>query len=418
MNCVIKFSTKDANGNLSWKPPYLYPERDLQKGIHYLQRKNYWVSRFPEGDGLTFNLQNAEEDLSDFELAFPWMNIKVCNEDEELNFDDFLTSEQIVILPISRLLITDAMHNKHTCLFPTGEFQVDKMNFDDADLSEISKVQNISNRNYITRHTGIKKELFNNFPLIVFRDNLRLEDYVKFSQIDDVSLIKSYSQRADEVLDIIKFLFCNYTLTEMLPARAGLWDDRHSVAMVHFPAHNIAFFQSREVEIKTFIKGIGLEVNDSDVVNTLSILLNDEELGEVGKLVKYALKLNASIAESDNESLKFTQIMTLIEFLGNPFSYENFKKTKGKIITYIAKDRTDYHNLSEKFRFLSEDIRTEIVHNGKSIEYLITDKSERLELFKFLKYLIYTAIWDFVGNAYLSWDEYDITRKERQSMFT
>lgn len=429
MNCVIKFSSKNSNGNLLWMPPYLYPERDLQKGIHYLQSKNYWVSRFSEEDGLTFNLQNSEEDLFDFELAFPWMNIKVYKEDEELNFDNFLTSEQIVILPVSRLLMYDSIYSKQICLFPSGEFEIHKINlknvfggelinYNQENFDEIIASQKISLRDHITSFTGIKKELFYDFPLIVFRDEISIEDYLNLNQIEDESLIKSYSQRADKVLDIIKFISCNYTVPEMLPARAGLWNDRYSVAMVHFPINNIAFFQSREVEIKTFIKGIGLEFSESDIVNNSGILINDEDkVGEVGKLIKYALNLNASIAESESESLKFTQIMTLLEFLGNPFEYENFKKLKGKIITYIAKDKTDYHTLSEKFRFLSEEIRTQIVHNGKLLEDLIIDKEERKQLFKFFKNLINQIIWDFISNAHSSWDEYEIIRKEKQSMF-
>lgn len=434
MNCVIKFSHKDFHGtlnygNLFWLPPYLYPEHDLQKGIRYLKSKNYFVDQFPEGDGLTFNLQNLKEDLFDFELAFPWMNIRVYKEDEDLDFDNFLTSEQIIILPVSRLRMYNSIYSKQICLFPPGEFEIHKINlknvfggdlnyYNQDNFDEIITSEKISLRDHITSFTGIKKELFYNFPLIVFRDKIRIEDYLNLNQIEDERLIKSYSQRADKVLDIIKFISCNYTIPEMLPARAGLWNDRYSVAMVHFPSDNIAFFQSREVEVKTFIKGIGLEFSESDIINNSGILINDEdEVGEVGKLVKYALNLNASIAESDNESLKFTQIMTLIEFLGNPFEYENFKKLKGKIIAYIAKDKTDYHNLSEKFRFLSEEIRTQIIHNGKSLEDLIIDKEERKQLFKFFKNLINQIIWDFISNAYSSWDEYDVIRKERQSIF-
>lgn len=65
-------------GNLMWEPPFdpLY-EGPLRRSIEALKALGYWVSRFPEGDGLVFDREDysPETVLADFRSAFPWMTI-------------------------------------------------------------------------------------------------------------------------------------------------------------------------------------------------------------------------------------------------------------------------------------------------------------------------------------------------------
>lgn len=421
MNAVLKLSNNNVNGNLIWMPPYLYPVSDLERGIDELKKIGYWVSAFPEGDGLTFrmNNQSKKESFSDFEIAFPWMNISNYEFNQEFDYEKDILSSQIIILPLTRLKIDEAIYSKEICVFPAGEFQIDKVNFTIPDKFEADSIKDKGNsndlRDLITSITHIDHEVYLHNPVIVFRDSITIDEYIKLSHQEDVDLIKRYSEKAEEVLNLIRFFDCNYTTPEMLPARAGLWDDRYSTALIYFPKYRKGFVQSREVEIKTFIKGIGTYFTNSDLINYLPIFIyNNNELGEVGKYCKYALKLNSLIMESDNQSIKFIQIMTLFEYLGNPIEYEAFQKVKGKIIAYIAKDKTDYNNLSNDFIKYSKNIRTEIIHNGKRIEELLNVK-EIHDLLVFFHRTVYTIIYDMMMNYDLTWTDYEAKRKSRQN---
>ena len=131
MNTVLKLSFENNCGNLIWMPPYLYPVDDLENGIEDLRNKGYWVSLFPEKDGLSFKMEDAtkKEEFIDFELAFPWMKIKKYEQNEEFDFERDILNSQIIILPLTRLKIDKAIYSKEICVFPAGEFQIHKINF-------------------------------------------------------------------------------------------------------------------------------------------------------------------------------------------------------------------------------------------------------------------------------------------------
>jgi hypothetical protein len=417
MNSVLKLSFVNNCGNLIWMPPYLYPIDDLENGIEDLRASGYWVSAFPEGDGLTFKMEDPskKESFKDFEISFPWMNITNYNQDEEFDFEKDLFNFQIVMLPLTRLRIKSSLLSKNICIFPAGELSLESLNIivpgklDIDNIEESSKSNDL--RTLITSCTHIDKEVFYHNPIVVFRDTISIAEYKILSHKDDVALIKKYSERAEDVLDLIRFFECDYLTPEMLPAKAGIWDDKYSAALIYFPKDQIGFVQSREVEIKTNIKGIGADFYRTDLINQQPIFIySNEEVGDVGRISKYALRLNSLIAESENQSNKFIHIMTLFEYLGNPNKYEQFQKIKGKIITYIAKNKTDYNKLSTKFIYYSKDLRTEIIHNGKRIEYLLT-QVEIDEMFKFFHQTIYIIIWDMMMNFDENWNDYEAERE-------
>lgn len=421
MNAVLKLSFENAYGNLIWMPPYLYPSDDLENGIEGLRNKGYWVSKFPENDGLVFKMEDSTktELFNDFEVAFPWMNITNYEKEKEFDYDKDIFNSQLVILPLTRLRIENSIYSKEICVFPPGEFQIEKINFKVPHKFDEENIDGKGNlRDLVTSVTHLDKDVFILNPIVVFRDSITIEEYNKLTHQNDVYLIKKYSEKAEDILDLIRFFECNYSTPEMLPARAGIWDDRYSTALLYFPKYQVGFVQAREVEIKTFIKGIGTDITKQDLINDLPIFIySNDELGEVGRICKYALKLNTLIAESDNQSNKFIQIMRLLEFIGNPYKFENFKKFKGNIITYIANNKKEYHELSEKFRFYSENIRTEIIHNGKRIEDLLTNE-EINDLFIFFHQTNYTILYDFMMNFDLSWLEYKIKIDDKRSHYS
>ncbi len=68
----------------------------------------------------------------------------------------------------------------------------------------------------------------------------------------------------------------------------------------------------------------------------------------------------------NNLNTSFVYLLSTLEMLSSR-EYLNFKKTKSKILPFISYSKYQYHKCSEYLRNISENLRTEIIHNGKSI---------------------------------------------------
>lgn len=413
MKCVMKLPYENNAGNLIWMPPYLYPSNDLKNGIEELIKKEYRVSLFTEGDGITFTHENLpSEAYNDFCAAFSWMNITLYAKEKEFDYEEDILKYQLIILPVSRLEISESIINGNICLFPAGHFQIEKIALKNLAGNKFEGGETNKLRDSITNITEVDINVFKLLPVIVFKDEIKFDEYLRLTHQQDEELIRDFSDRADKLLDLMRFYRCDYNIPDQLPAKPGIWHDRYSAALIYFPKCQSGFIQAREVELKTFCKGIGMDFFDTDLLSIHPLLL--DELSEVGNIAKHALRLNTLIAESDNLTMKFMQLMILFEYLGNPYEYEKFEKLKGKLIACIANEQTGYNNLSARFLYFSKFLRTEIIHNGKRIEELMPISNERKALFKELQGFVYSLIHDLFLNSDLTWAQYDETRRERQ----
>jgi len=211
----------------------------------------------------------------------------------------------------------------------------------------------------------------------------------------------------------MRFYRCDYNIPEQLPSKPGVWADRYSAALVYFPQHSAGFIQAHEVELKIFSKGIGMDFFTTDLVNGHPLM--QETLSEVGNITRHALRMNTQILESDNNTVKFVQIMILFDYLGNPYEYENFTKLKGKLVTMLTNDKTMYYDLSVRFKDLSKNIRTEIVHNGKRVEDLFPAIDKRKALFRELQGYVFVLIKSLIIHIDLTWAQYDDMRKKKRA---
>ena len=79
--------------------------------------------------------------------------------------------------------------------------------------------------------------------------------------------------------------------------------------------------------------------------------------------------------------------MTTLEMLADN-EYIQFKKVKTYILAFTSKNKNQYQALSQKFLDISKNIRTEVVHNGKSLYELIGTSKEINALLNFLMFTI------------------------------
>lgn len=432
MKCILKPLNNGYAGDLIWMHPYFYPKSELNKGIGYLEKEGYQISLLQSGYGIMFKTDRKKDDIDllvDFKNAFWWMDFIISHSKKDIALEIEKLNAQLVLLPLSRIEILNNIHTPEFSIFCPGELDIDKISIptliEDSNkfVKDIDKINNINFRNFITYSTQITIEVFKEKPILILRDNIPFDTYINLNQIEDAELIRSYSNKAESIMDVIKFRFCNYTVTELLPSKAGQWNNKYSTALVYFPTNRLGFFQARDVELKSIVKGIGLSIDKGAHLEVQYHTLFYKKLDETGNIAKHALRLNTMILESDDDTNKFVQIMTLLEFIGEPYKYEKFKQLKSKLIALIANNKTEFHQLSSRFKELTaglEDsnipgIRTSIIHNGKRIEEIISSKEDRIKLFKELEQYVRINIEYMIENCHLTWEEFDNLRIKKRN---
>ena len=424
MLALVRDPKPNVSGNLLWHPPYLYPMDELIKGIEELRGKGYWMSLFPEEDGLAFNHEQstAEEMFYELKRVFPWMKVKKDTGTEQLSLDEDLKKVQLVILPIERLLIYEPIYTEDFSIFPPGDFLLNNLNIKKLNGDNFTDQKDSSNlRDAITKLTEVSVDVFETFPLIVFYASE--PDYNTFRslpQTEDEYLIKEFSSRTESLMDIIRFFKGNYHVIEFLPSRPGIWSGRYSAALIYFLTEKKAHIICREVEFKNFIKGIGMEITNVTDITVNPLVYG--HLGETGKIVKHALRLNSLIMETDDPTLKFTQIMTLFEYLAFPFEYKPAKLLKGKIGLHVASTRDKYHKFTHRFEELGaglkneagerNGLRTSIMHLGMRLEDLIPSRCDRQKLFIELHGYTYSVILQMLIRSNTDWADFEAYREE------
>ncbi|MCV9389150.1 hypothetical protein [Reichenbachiella ulvae] len=417
MRAVIKNATETHYGNLIWMPPYLYPKYELEKAIKAMETMGYYISCFPEGDGLCFKHETKPEKeiFNDFKVNFRWMVIKEYSRGEEFNFQKDILDYQIIIMPISRLRCENIIHAGKYSIYPNDEFPFNTINI---------KASKNPLRDHVTSLTQVSVDTYRSHPIIVFTTKLIDHDsYNSMDQTQDEGLIKKLSQETDLIMDLVKYYHGEYFHPEYMVANTGLWAEKYSTAMIYFPKQNVAHIQAREVEVKTFIKSLGIDLIHNDFIE-INPMLNFE-INETGNIAKHALRLNSTILETDDLTMKFSMIMTLFEHMANPYEYEKFQIVKGKIGLHATSNKTNYHKLMQRFEELtaglkkndgSKDrilgVRTSIIHLGKRIEDLIPIKENQKKLFEELQSYTKSVIDDMISFSHLTWDEFELEREK------
>jgi hypothetical protein len=412
MKAVLILPETTSDGNLIWMPPYLYPKDDLLEGIMYIKEMEYLVEFIEDGSGLAFSSQYTFEKVkSHFEIAFPWMDITAYQNEDHTDYQSAIFDYCLIVMPISRLNINSSIISETVCLFQPGQFQIELINIKTLDGKKFMAKDTKTLRDHITNITEISIEVFVNFPLIVFTKKLSFETYAKLNQNQDNQLIKECSNYADRMMDLLRYYNNDYNVPEALPAKPGVWSDRYSAMLCYFPDRKFGNIQAREVELKAFSMGIGLEASITDQLGFRLLLSN--ESNRVQNIARHALKLHSAIIESDNETIKFVQIMILFDFIGDPFGYGQFQNLKKRFIPCLTSDRVKANKLANWFMELTKgdtSVRTGIVHMGKNIEELVPVISERRALFNELHTHIYSLIQHIIYSPATTWEEYELER--------
>jgi len=116
----------------------------------------------------------------------------------------------------------------------------------------------------------------------------------------------------------------------------------------------------------------------------------------------------------DDLSISFIYLMSTLEMLASK-EYIKFRKVKPKILPFICNTKETYHKLSEELRIWSEDIRTNIVHNGENIYNLVNNEKELKKIFSLLCSHIRNYCSAVLDTGITTFNELEIYRLEKQA---
>lgn len=331
----------------------------------------------------------------------------------------------LAVMPISRLTVERKCSIGRFTLYPAGEVDVSELR--PVPLSPMEyyanrEIQGQDLREAATVATGVSTAAYNDNPLIVWDIDLNWEDFLLWDHNADLALLSTLSQDAEGVMDLVRFYFCRIDLPDTLPGPVGTWESQgpFSTALLYTTEDNESYIIAGSVISHMVVKGIGLQLDDCQL-DTLEEVPFPLTNGEVGAIAAHALTLLSGVLDSNTATTKFSRALSLLEFLAYPNEYQKFQEVKKQISRHVAKSRTEYDSLLERFKQLTSlndsvtrqqlGYRTRIVHMGQRLEDVVP-LSEHWRLFLELNRYIGVVIQHMIDRHDLTWAEFLEFREE------
>ncbi|HEI7260504.1 TPA: hypothetical protein SK696_001425 [Staphylococcus aureus] len=307
--------------------------------------------------------------------------------------------KSIYILPLAYIVIESPLQIGNVILTPSlkviesGHFHTDF-----SLISMFNKKEFLS----ILSTSQLKED-----ALVIFKD-----DFFEPTTVDqNYYFINKLSQKADRTLDIIRINENNFGVPEQLPGIPGITSNGWQVA------EQLTDHKLRTINGKVMFmirEGIGLypidlssNIYEDKLYNCLYVTSN-----EINLLFREAIHRVSESMYMNNLNTSFVYLLSTLEMLSSR-EYLNFKKTKSKILPFISYSKYQYHKCSEYLRNISENLRTEIIHNGKSIFDLYDNYEDVYKLLNWIKLIIIEYISNIVKKNIQTFDDLE---KEREKI--
>ena len=316
-------------------------------------------------------------------------------------------------MPLTRVLAESVTKIGSLVIFPPG--YLNPVTSDSACIKRrnLTEVQ--------SQLTGFSLDLFQEHASVGFCHPIDVSKLEAGDHDSDITLLSKLAGAAERSFDLLRFNYCRLDLPETLPGPIGVWDiaTPYVGALIYFPAENCwSEIAGAAASYASIVAGIGLDLYDCYAPRPPS-----ESDGEVGAIAAHALSLLSDAMHARNDTAKFVRCMTLLEFLGSPEEYKQWKKLKGEIACHAATNKTDYLRKLEELRTFTSfenerneqcGYRTLIVHHGKFIEDILPSRDDRRKLFRNLQSYCRAVIDDMIKNSQISWIEFTALRERKK----
>ncbi|MDR4319754.1 MULTISPECIES: hypothetical protein [Bacillus cereus group] len=322
----------------------------------------------------------------------------------------------------------DYGEDKQLAIIPVGKFDIsDKYQIEDITIYPAKKVNTseLFEAKIDFNFAEVREDFFN-LAFIVFPVEIhKPQPFGNFTLEQRKQILNSNLSRAEEILNIFKYIYCNLDKTSLLTQRAGYINNIYSGMLIYNPKSGMSDFLKEKYKINNEFIGRGLIVNLEEIEGILEkhMVIFKRNCGEVSNIIKHALQLYSNIVEASSLTNKYVQALSLIEYLTNPFEFEKMQKLKGNVITFTVDNKKSYHDLADRFRLLTGlkdengieiGIRTNIVHNGKLLEQILEQPYEPELIIKELQYYICNYLEACFGNYKQSWEKFVEIREKRK----
>lgn len=283
-----------------------------------------------------------------------------------------------VLIPVDHLIAEDIIKLHKSILIPgiliDGDENIEDTEVDSTPNSSLSEEIEVIKKLWSDNNDD---SILANSSLLVFDYLVDLDKYNNSVPVDDFIYLEELCLEADKILDYIRLSYCQIGKQELLPGIPGIISGFRYGAIID--TKNKIFRRILGRVHSYYSKpGIGLlmdPINNNLRESTLYKCLFDERDDEVYLKIRNGLRRINEAMYMGNINTSFIYLMSTFDMLASD-EYINFKKVKSRIIPFLVNSKKSYHNKSKFFKYLSKDIRTEIVHNGKSLFNFFNSKEE------------------------------------------
>jgi len=318
-------------------------------------------------------------------------------------YDGSMSGNYFYIFPLERISVAKREKIGNVTLLPAGQIDIKSMFSNTHSLLSEENEKLDNNINIFERNTLIiiNGESYADYPGTVSSNR---------------EIINKAISKCSIINDYIKFKYCSLVNPRTMPARLGQISTGETVLLMY---NGIGSPFTRVIEstvyLNTVTAGKGLDVGNP-IFTDFSLL--NAEVKEVGHIAKQALRMYASALEENDDTGKFIEVMRLFEFVASPSGYTKFQEVRTKIASHIVKNGADIQRLQDEFKYFSsgdneDGLRTEIIHNGKSIESLVPNDNERTDLFIKLQSYMMICINDLVQHYDKTWEQLEKIRTSK-----
>lgn len=367
MKAKFLFPHGNYSGNVLWRKGELPGnEPQLALSLARLTGLGYWVSPFPEGDGVTFNDKVAgrseQQVFDDFCEAFPWLDVSIGTHGSsnqelaglEAEADEATTLDCIVIVPIERIHFEAS--------FKLGPFRlVCARELDHEPHERLADWEG----SYLQFETRLE-----------YVDLLRLNR--NFTD-NDVVILKCLTL-AEHAMDVVRFRFSSFDQPHFTPNPAGQLDDgTYAVEIIPLGQTHLKPVNLKGISHPMSVSNnwLGPEIDDSDFPARAYI---EKVLGgssdELALSVKSTLRSCRQAFYTIGDESRFLTLVFALDGLVHPE-----KKWSGwKHRTYIAAlishgDVRCFQAALARYDELYSDVRNSLVHHGKDFFELAQDSA-------------------------------------------
>jgi len=230
-----------------------------------------------------------------------------------------------------------------------------------------------------------------------------------------LDMIRSAAAEAEAALDRVRFDYCRLDLPDTLPGRAAYILERgFSAALFYDGQTRSSHIVAGQIATHAVVKGIGLDMTSVSPMAPLGA-------GEAGNIARHGLRLFTSALEAGDDTAKFIQLMTLVDYLADPDAFISMQDAKKLVALHVARDQREYDEILADFRFLTSDantpnrgLRHNIVHLGRRLEELV-DKPQRDEVLRRVSRYVGMTLRDIMELSDGAWSDV-VALRERRSV--